>query len=386
MAGNRTRAVNGAGSIFIMKDGTYRGKVQIDNIPKYFRGKSKKEVHDKMQEYQFKARFGMVTPDVVTFDRFFRNWLESVKKYQLKESSFDRLERTYESYIKSEIGSRYISDINAPMLQALINKYTERFSYSTVKKIYEAVKSCLEYAVRIEQLLKNPMNAVVMPRRENCARPTKEIFIPTEEEVTKLFEAGEARCGTGKYIFNQSYVDFLRILSGTGMRVGEGLALKNENIDLEHGYIYIKETVSEVINRDENGNKTKIIYTPPKTKNGIRRIRISEKTKETIIRIQERNKSKGFTCERLICTDADSSPNVHIIERVLSRLCERAGIRKFGLHTLRHYFASRYLEKGGDFVALSKHLGHANVSITLRTYIHTTSTQEQMMLETLNKM
>ncbi len=79
-------------------------------------------------------------------------------------------------------------------------------------------------------------------------------------------------------------------------------------------------------------------------------------------------------------------PSIHDMERVLIRLCERAGVRKIGLHSLRHYFASRYLAKGGDIVALSKHLGHSNPSTTMRIYVHQTAEQERLLRDVLNRM
>lgn len=382
----KTRAAKGSGSIFQASDGKWKGKIQTNNKVKYFNGNTKKEVREKIKNYQFNYNCSYDSSTRVTLEFFFTLWLTTVKKGQLKASSYDRLERTYKSYVSKELGHMYLDCITPYNLQLLINKYAEKYSYSTVKKIYEAIKSCLEYAVMTERLIKNPMAAVGMPKRDNCGKKTKEVVFPDVDEMRKLFEAGVETYGNGQYVFNQSYVDFMRLLSSTGMRAGEALALKNDNIDLENGYIYIMESRSEIVNREGSGNKTKVVFTSPKTKSGIRRINISESTKETVRRIRRRNEDKGLNTDRLICNNNGNLPSVHDMERVLNRMCDHAGIRRIGLHSLRHYFASRYLAKGGDIVALSKHLGHSNTSTTMRIYVHQTAEQEKRLKDVLNVM
>lgn len=384
MPKSNTRAANGSGSITQLKNGRWRGKYQIDNNIKYFRGRTKSEVRAKIQDYMVSVRLGEVSTVKVKFEKFCEMWMTTVKRAQLKDSSYDRLDRTLRLYVINEIGQEYVDVIRPQLLQALINKYSEEYSFSTVKKVFEAIRACLEYAVQMEVIYKNPMNIVVMPRRENCAKGIKEVVVPTEAEMSKLLEEGAKKHNNGSFVYTQSYVDFYKFLASTGMRAGEGLALRNKNIDLVKGEIVVKETVSEVTNRDGEGNKLKLIYTSPKTKRGNRIVYISDGTKELISGIQERNKQNGFDSERLICNNVGESPRIHDLERTLARMCENAGIRKFGLHALRHFFASRFLEKGGDVVSLSKHLGHSNPAITLSIYVHQTEEQARRFKESLN--
>ena len=107
-------------------------------------------------------------------------------------------------HVISEIGQEYVDTLKAPMLQKLINRYAGDYSYSTVKKIFEAIRACLEYAVQTEVIYKNPMKIVVMPRRESCAKGVKEIVVPTTEEIKKLFEEGERKYSNGEYVYTRN--------------------------------------------------------------------------------------------------------------------------------------------------------------------------------------
>jgi integrase len=58
------------------------------------------------------------------------------------------------------------------------------------------------------------------------------------------------------------------------------------------------------------------------------------------------------------------------MRQIITRACRDAGVDYFGPHTLRHTFATRYLQSGGDIYTLSKILGHSSVKITEKVYAH----------------
>jgi site-specific recombinase XerD len=69
-------------------------------------------------------------------------------------------------------------------------------------------------------------------------------------------------------------------------------------------------------------------------------------------------------------------------QRIVAEAARRAGItRKVTPHTLRHFFATRFLQKnGGDIATLASILGHANISTTTR-YLHPNAQRVQEMVE-----
>ena len=54
----------------------------------------------------------------------------------------------------------------------------------------------------------------------------------------------------------------------------------------------------------------------------------------------------------------------------MKRICKRAGLEYYGLHSLRHTFASRCFQKGVPVEIVSKILGHSSPMITTKVYIH----------------
>lgn len=75
------------------------------------------------------------------------------------------------------------------------------------------------------------------------------------------------------------------------------------------------------------------------------------------------------------------------MDRLLRNLCRVAGFdesRTFGMHSLRHTFASRLFAKGVDVKVVSEILGHSDVQITYNIYIHIISEQKKQAIEIID--
>ena len=70
MSKSYIRAANGSGSITQLKDGKWRGKYQSGNVIKYFRGRTKTEVRQKIQDYTFSIRLGETITEKIKFEKF----------------------------------------------------------------------------------------------------------------------------------------------------------------------------------------------------------------------------------------------------------------------------------------------------------------------------
>ena len=137
--------------------------------------------------------------------------------------------------------------------------------------------------------------------------------------------------------------------------------------------VKIDESVSEVINRSKKADgskKIKRITKTTKTKSGSRVIHLNSEAISVLRTIQNNNTSRGITSDSVVCNSKGEPTTYHDLERTLGRICKKAGVDPFGLHVLRHYFASRCIANGVDILALSKHLGHSKPSITMNVYAH----------------
>ncbi len=263
-----TRRAKGEGHITQRKNGTYQINIIQQGVQKSFYGKTRQEVYAKLRKFQFECDQGITVTDI-TVSEHTEWWLQSVKKDRIKPGSYDRLERTYLLYIKEEIGDVPLKKLTSSSCQELINKWAERYAYSTVKKIYELLNASLEYALNLGHISKNPMTLVSMQREASFKKKTKEIVIPTEESVKKFFEAAECTLPSGRSLYTKSYVKAFRIISQTGLRLGEMLALKWDNVSFDNATIRIDSSVSEIIDREaEPGQRIKHVLTEPKKKSG----------------------------------------------------------------------------------------------------------------------
>lgn len=381
------RRLNGDGHVAQRKNGTYQINIKYQGVQKSFYGKTEKEVRQKLRKFQVDCYYG-TNINSVSVAGYIQWWLETVKKDRVKESSYDRLELTFRLYVKDEIGKIPLQKLTTDQCQKLINKRAEHLSYSTVKKVYELLNASFEYAHKSGNLSKNPMILVTMPREATFTKKTKEIVIPTEEEINKFFEIAEHTLPNGRALYVPSYVKAYKLITMTGMRIGELLALTWDKVSFEKGTALIDSSVSEIINRDEpKGKRIKRIVTDPKTKNGYRRITLNSSALEILRELKDLYESKGFNFDNhVILNSKGTAPAYHDVERTLKRICEAAGINKISLHALRHYFASKCVANGVDMIALSKHLGHAKPSITLNVYTHLMDKQQEAfkkLLETI---
>lgn len=68
-----------------------------------------------------------------------------------------------------------------------------------------------------------------------------------------------------------------------------------------------------------------------------------------------------------------------------SRLLKKLNIKHYGIHSLRHTFATRLLENGVDIKTISELMGHSSPTVTLNRYVHTNMDNKRIALQKLNK-
>lgn len=169
----------------------------------------------------------------------------------------------------------------------------------------------------------------------------------------------------------------------TGIRIGEVCALRWEDIDFINNTISIKRTSQRISNINGNSlKKTKIIVTTPKSTNSIRTIPVNS----SIMSILKDNYANN---NYYILTGSNTPKDTRVYEKYFENLLRKCNLRKINFHSLRHTFATRCIESGIDVKSLSEILGHANCSVTLNIYVHSSIDQKRKsidkMVEYVNK-
>lgn len=159
------------------------------------------------------------------------------------------------------------------------------------------------------------------------------------------------------------YKNVITLALFTGMRCGEILALKLNDIDLSSKVIHINKTLT----RDIKGNV--VMGKEAKTQASKRDLRINLNIEKILKSAMENYRPNSNNL--LFCRDNGDLITQGMMNSAFKRLCKKCGINideGVNFHMLRHTFATRCIESGMPAKVLQKKLGHQNISVTLNTY------------------
>lgn len=151
----------------------------------------------------------------------------------------------------------------------------------------------------------------------------------------------------------------------TGLRSGELLGLRWEDVDLQSGTVRVRRTVF-------NGR-----IEAPKTSKGRRSVRLTRMSVEALRRIPK-------TGQWVFCTRTGRPVSVHNLHnRSWKPLLRRAGLPDIRFHDLRHTCATLLLTKGVHPKVVQEMLGHSSISVTLDIYSHVLPTMQEKAVEAM---
>lgn len=228
-------------------------------------------------------------------------------------------------------------------------------SPKTAKDRMSFIKQMLLYAATVLEIRIKPANwGLKYPEGE-----PRRIKSFTEAEMMRI-----VRHATEE--INEGHATALPILLSilTGMRIGETLALKWCDIDWIHNIISIRRNVVKVY--DPETRSDRYFVGSPKTKHGYRDIPLLP-----LLRRVLRTLGGKSPCEDFFIVGNSDSPKAHSsIRETYSRFLKRHNLPGINFHGLRHTYATRLVESGGDIKTISELLGHSKVSLTLDLYVH----------------
>lgn len=297
-------------------------------------------------------------------------WLEKYEKNSIKRTTYV----SYDGYIKNhfiELKDVQISKITASLLQDFYNKkFDEGLSAKTIRNISAVLKKALKQAVIEKHIDQNYALYVNLPKVKK-----REIQVLTHDQQEKLLKAS--------YLYR--YGAFIRLTLCTGVRLGELLALKWEDIDFDKKELHIRRSLSRSNNYDRRiNNATSIYFDEPKTEKSKRTIPLPQNALEDLLRWQIKQQNEVGKVEFII-TDRNGKYLEHTtFKKYYNRMLDKCNIIGITFHALRHTFATSALEKGMDIKVLSEILGHYSVSFTLDTYAHVLNAFKRQNMELMN--
>lgn len=262
----------------------------------------------------------------------------------------------FESKIVPEFGDMLIQHISAMKLLDWQNKLLETFQASSVKKYRTVFNTILEDARKElingkKMISENPFRDVDVPKDREVFVDSDEYdneFLDNQVNPFSLDEIEDLIAKSDGYLRN-----FIGIMSRTGMRPGELVALRWSDVDFDNEIIKIRRTRIQ----GENG--------PPKKKASIRDIEMISGVKE-------------FFKLQFAITGGDPSGNIFLNSSKLPFYSHDFIAKQFKdllskddrryLYQLRHSFATMMISEGEDILWVSKMLGHKSSDITLKAY------------------
>ena len=182
-----------------------------------------------------------------------------------------------------------------------------------------------------------------------------------------------------RYAEGQSYENQYRFILQTGLRTGELVGLKWEDIDFESKTIQIRRSMEYRYSVKEWR------IGEPKSKSGYRTIPLTEEAVAILNKQKEKNKwiseiSKEWEEFVFLCRKGTPVKN-STYDTALFKICDKAQIPRFSMHILRHTFATRCIEAGMKPKTLQMLLGHSNIGITMNLYVHTTEEEKKKEID-----
>lgn len=312
----------------------------------------------------------------ITVEQYINDWLYNVKANELKPASFDRKEQTVKYQIIPHIGKIPISDLSSDDIQRMINSLKKDYSFSTIKKTYECINSCLKYAVKRRDLPYNVADSVIIPK--NLEREKSDVKWFSEDELQRI-ETEAVRCyKNGKRVYRMG--EIVIFLANTGLRIGEALALEWKDINFKKKRVTVRQNMVFVKDRDNSEKAYKYIkQRSTKTKKGSRIVPLNAAAIRALISLKGINGSTKF----VFATSTGKRVYPRNIDRMFRGILHKCDIKCTGVHTLRHTFASRLFASGVDVKTVSELLGHSEVGITYDTYIHLIQEQQVVAVDVL---
>ena len=350
---------NGEGSITRRKDGLYMARYTVQTATgtkrKTLYGKNREDVAEKLVDALSNRNQGLVfDAGSQTVGEYMEQWLQTSARESVRESTYESYRNQVRRYVVPAIGRVKLKRLSAMQIQGMYRAMLDRgLSPRTVQYAHAVLHRALRQAVRWGLVPRNVSEDVDRPR----IRPEEIRPLNRHQARHLLNTAGESGDR-----FEALYVLALH----TGMRPGELLGLKWEDVNFDEGGLQL--------NRALAGKN----LTAPKTKRSRRRIDLSTASIAALKahrkrQLEERMQKAGLWRDHgLVFPSTVGTPLFHRnVVRAFKNLLKRAGLpQSTRLYDLRHTCATLLLGSNVHPKYVQELLGHASIALTLDTYSH----------------
>ena len=341
------RRANGEGNLRKRKDGRWEGRYTAGHDPETGKviyrnvlGWTQTEARTKLKQAIEEAKqVDPVKAKQYTVGEWMDVGFENYAKVKVRPSSHQTYRGYIDNHIKPNIGKIPLGELTSLDLQKFYRKLlssgrverieskkqSKGLSPKTVRNLHQIIASAMKLAKEQKLIAVDPTDGCALPKVEHREMKT----LPVEQLASFLREAKESG------VFELYYVEL-----ATGLRRGELLGLKWEDLDLERGDLRVRRQIARI-----NGE---VAEAPLKTKNAYRTLPLAKDT----IDVLNQQKKKVGSCPWVFPgpTGGPMSPDsvLHMLHRVL----KRAGLPRVRFHDLRHPYVKPTTKKYLFFLVL----------------------------------
>lgn len=353
--------------------GTYRTKKEA--------GKAERDALTQQE------RGTLIDPAKVTVTELLTTWLQT-KAGTISPNSEKDYEITIRRHIAPAIGRVHVQKLTPAQMQAQFTTWKDAgLQPRTLARCHSILNQALEKAVEWGIVYRNVCRSVSrpsLPKRPGSVWTPDETrtFLHTAMHRPILTRAGD----TGKTRPDE-LSPLWHFLALEGMRRGEALGLRWQDVNWDRGTVHIAQTVVS-----DKANKGRAMVQPrTKTGAGARTVKLTAETLEVLEAHRDRQaftrKAAGNAWEDhdlIVCTSTGTPVNPNNVSRSFHRLVRLAGVPQIRVHDLRHGAATMLLRAGVPAKIVSERLGHANIGITLDLYSHVTGEMQDAAAEAMS--
>lgn len=353
----RRKRGNHQGSIRRRSDGRWEAILSLPNGDRLsFYGRTQDEAHRKLTVALYERQGGNPsTPGSMKLGEFLETWLERIAKARVRAQTYKGYEVNVRVHLKPALGHVPIERLQPIHVQELIdNKRKDGLAPKSIRYMHGILRNALNQAVRWNYIQRNPAALVDGPRVEQ-----QEIQPFTREEAQRFLET----------IKGDRLEALYAVALTMGLRQGEALGLRWQDVDLDMGYVRLSRQLQRINHKYElvelkTARSRRALAVPAAIVNRLREHKIRQDKEK------ERSALRWRETDLVFCRPNGYPLSGSVITHRFQDLLAQAGIPRRRFHDLRHSCATLLLAQGVPARVVMDVLGHSQISLTLNTYTH----------------
>lgn len=280
------------------------------------------------------------------FYRYYMDWIKLYKEKAVRKVTLDKYYLTHRK-IKELAPELHMNELNRQSYQKLLNNYAATHEKQTTLDFHHHLKAALVDALDEGLLEHDPTRRAIIKGVDPSNKKNKFLNLYELQKLLRHLDLGDE--------LNWDW--FILLVSKTGLRFAEALALTPEDFDFERQQIIVNKswnykTPIGNFQRTKNESSNRVVMVDWHLMNQFKSL-IRNKESDWPIFVPHNKRLFNST-----------------VNGLLEKYCYKLDIPTISVHGLRHTHASLLLYEGVSVASVAKRLGHANTTTTQETYIH----------------